>query len=95
MINVLHKKKDRVECEHYRGIRFVVYVGKALLKIVTTRIIAYCEAKELQPEEHRSMTDMIFTVRKLEELGGEARVPLLLFFVDLQTAYDFVDHTLL
>ena len=41
------------------------------------------------------MIDMMFTVRKMQELGGEARVPPLLFFVDLQTAYDFVDHTLL
>ena len=40
---------------------------------------------------------MMFAVRRLQELGRIARVPLFLFlcFIDLQKAYDSVDHTLL
>ena len=44
---------------------------------------------------HRSTTDMMFVVRRLQELGRKARVPLFLCFNDLQEAYDSVDRTLL
>ena len=94
MIKVLHKKKDRTECGNYRGISLVAHAGKVLLKIVATRLSAYCEARNLLPEEqcgfrpHRSTTDMMFAVRRLQELGRKARAPLFLCFIDLQKAYD-------
>ena len=39
--------------------------------------------------------DMAFAVRRLQELGRKARVPLFMRFIDLQKAYDSVDLTLL
>ena len=75
--------------------------GKAPLNIVATRLSAYCEARNLLPQEqcgfhpHRSTTDMMFAVRRLQELGRKSRVPLLLGFIDLQKAYDSVDRTLI
>ena len=101
VIKVLHKKKDRTECGNYRGISLVAHAGKVLLKTVATRLSAYCEARNLLPEEqcgfrpHRSTTDMMFTVRRLQELGRKARAPLFLCFIDRQKAYDSVDRTLL
>ena len=101
VIKVLHKKKDRTECGNYRDISLVAHAGKVLLKIVATRLSAYCEARNLLPEEqcgfrpHHSTTDMMFAVRRLQELGRKARVPLFLCFIDLQKAYDSVDRTLL
>ena len=44
-INVLRKNKDRTKCGKYRGISLVAHAGKVLLKIVATRLIAYCMAK--------------------------------------------------
>ena len=82
VIKVLHKKKDRAECGKYRGISVVAHAGKVLLKIVATRLNAHCEASNLLSEEqcgfrpHRSTTDMMFAVRRLQELGRKARVPL-------------------
>ena len=101
MIKVLRKKKNRTECGNYRGISLVAHAGKVLLKIVATRLSAYCEARNLLPEEQcgfrpqRSTTDMMFGVRRLQELGRKARVPLFLCFVDLQKAYDSVDRALI
>ena len=101
VIKVLHKKKDRTECGNYRGISLAAHPGKVLLKIVATRLSAYCEARNLLSEEqcgfrpHPSTTDMIFAVRRLQELRRKARVPLFLCFIDLQKAYDSVDRTLL
>ena len=97
---MLHKKKDRTECGHYRGISLVAHAGKALLKVVAMKLGDYCEAKGLLPEEHygflphRSTTDIMFVVRRLQELGRKGGVPLLCF-IDLQKAYDSVDRTLL
>ena len=101
VIKVLHKKKDRTECGNYRGISLVAHAGKVLLKIVTMRLSAYCEARNLLPKEqcgfrpHRSTTDMMFAVRRLQKLERKARVPLFLCFIDLQKAYNSVDSTLL
>ena len=70
-IKVVHKKKDRTECGNYRGISLVVHADKFLLKIVATRLSAYCEARNSLPVEqcgfrsHRSTADMMFAVRRL------------------------------
>ena len=101
VIKVLHKKKDRAQCGNYRDISLVAHAGKVLLKIVATRLSAYCEAMNLLPEEqcgfhpHRSTADMMFAVQKLQEMGRKARVSLFLCFIDLQKTYDSVDRTLL
>ena len=71
VIKVLHKK-DRTECGNYRGVKVVAHAGKVLLKIVATRLSAYYEARNLLLEEqcgfrpHRSTTDMILVVRRLQ-----------------------------
>ena len=51
VIKVLHKNNDRTECGNYRGISLVAHAGKVFLKIVATRLSAYCEARNLLPEE--------------------------------------------
>ena len=101
VITVLHKKSDKTECGNYRGISLVSHAGKVLLKVVTRRLSAYCEAKGLLPEEqcgfrpNRSTTDMMFVVRRLQEIGRKAGVSPFMCFIDLQKAYDTVDRTLL
>ena len=38
---------------------------------------------------------MLFVVRRLQELGRARKIPLYIFFIDLQKTYDFVDRELL
>ena len=101
VITVLHKKGDKTECGNYRGISLVSHAGKVLVKVVARRLIAYCEAKGLLPEEqcgfrpNRSAADMMFVVRRLQKIGRKAGVSLFMYFIDLQKAYDTVDRTLL
>ena len=98
---ILHRKGDKTECENYRGISLVSHAGKVLLKVVVRRLSAYCGAKGLLPEEQCgfrpdcSATDMMFVVRRLQEIGWKAGVSLFMCFIDLQKAYDTVDRTLL
>ena len=101
VITVLHKKKDKTECGNYRGISLVSHVGKVLLKVVGRRLSAYRGAKGLLPEEqcgfgpNRLTTDIMFVVRRLQEIGRKAGMSLFRCFIDLQKAYDTVDRTLL
>ena len=100
VITVRHKKGDKKECGNYRGISLVSHAGKALLKVAARRLSAYCEAEGLLPEEQcgfrpdRSTTDMMFVVRRRQEVGREAGVSLYMCYIDLQEAYDTVDRTL-
>ena len=76
------------------------HAGKVLLKVVARRLGAYCEAKGLLPEQcgirpERPTTDVMFVVRRLQEIGRKAGVSLYMWFTDLQKAYDTVDRTLL
>ena len=69
--------------------------------MVARRLSAYCEAKELLPEEQcgfrpdRSSTGMMCVVRRLHEIGRKAGVSLFMCFIDFQQAYDTVDRTFL
>ena len=101
IIVVLHKKKDRIECGNYRGISLVAHAGKILLKIIARCLSEYCERVGVLPEEqsgfrpNRSTTDMMFVVRRLQELTRKKRTLLYVCFIDLTKAYDFVDRILL
>ena len=100
---VLHKKKDWTEYGNYRGISLVAHAGKILLKIIARHLSEYCERVGILPEEqksgfrpNRSTTDMMFVIRRSQELARKKRIPLyVVCFIDLTKAYDSVDRTLL
>ena len=100
-IKVLHKKKDRAECSNYRGLSLVAHAGKVLLKIVANRLGDFCKEAGILPEgqcgfrPQRSITDMMFVVRRLQELGRTSNASLEICFIDLAKAYDSVDRVLL
>ena len=87
-------KGDKTECGNYRGISLVSHAGKVLLKVAARRLSVYCEAMGLLPEEQCgfrpgfSTTDMMFVVRRLQEVGRKAELSLHMCFIDLQKAYD-------
>ena len=100
-IKVLHEKKDRTDCGNYRGISPVAHAGKVLLKVIASRLMDYCEQEGILPEEQcgfrppRSTVDMMFVVRRLQELARKKDAPLFICLIDLTKSYDSVDRTLL
>ena len=100
-IKVLHKKKDRAECSNYRGLSLVAHVGKVLLQIVANRLGDFWEEAGILPEEQCgfrpqcSTTDMMFVVRRLQELRRTSNTSLEICFIDLAKGYDSVDRVLL
>ena len=101
ILMVLHKNKDRTECGNYGSISLVAHAGKILLKIIARRLSEFCERVGILPEEqsgfrpNRSTTDMMFVIRRLQELARKKRIPLYVCSIDLTKAYDSVDRTLL
>ena len=101
IIIALHKKKDRTEFGNYRGIFLVAHAGKIMLKVIARRLSEYCERVRILPGEqsgfrpNRFTTDMMFVIRRLQELARKKRIPLYVCFIDLTKAYDSVDQTLL
>ena len=97
---MLHKKKDRTECGNYRGILLVAHAGKALLKVIAGRLNDFCERENILPEAQRgfrpqrSAVDMMFVVRRLQELALKKDTPLYMRFIDITKAYDSVARTL-
>ena len=69
--------------------------------MVASRLSNYCEAKGILPEEQcgfrppRSTIDMLFVVRRLQELGRARKTPLYMCFIDLQKACYSVGRELL
>ena len=100
IVLVLHEKKDRTECGNYRVISLVAHAGEILLNIAR-RLKEYCERVGILPEEkssfrpNRSTTDIMFAVRRLQELVRKKQFPLYVCFIDLTKAYGSFDRTLL
>ena len=89
---VLHKNKYRTECGNYRDISLVAHASKILLKIIARCLSECCERVGILPEEqsgfrpNRSTTEMMFVIRRLQELVRKKRVPLCVCFVDCSRA---------
>ena len=96
IVTVYKKKGQRSECGNHRGISLLAIAGKILAKIILNRIKSVSE--ELLPESQcgfragRSTTDMIFTLRQLQEKAIEQHQPLYTVFVDFSKAFDTVDR---
>ena len=79
----------------------MAHAGKVLLKVIAGRLSDYCQREGILPEEqcgfrpHRSTVDIMFVVRRLQELARKKGTPLFMCFIDLTKAYDSVDLTLL
>ena len=69
----------------------MVHAGKVLLKVIAGRLSDYFEREGILPEEQcgfrprRSTVDMMFVVRRLQELARKD-TPLFVCFVDLTKA---------
>ena len=97
IITVLHKKERSDRVRQLQGHPLIAHGGRILLKIIARRLSEYCECVEILSEvqsgfrPNRSITDMMFVVRRLDALARKKRIPLYLCFIDLTKAYGSVD----
>lgn len=96
IINIYKRKGDRANCSNYRGISLLCTAGKILARIISDRLQPALEP--IIPESqagfraHRSTTDMIFTLRQLQEKIREQHASAFAIFVDLKKAFDTVNR---
>ncbi|XP_063534978.1 uncharacterized protein LOC134744961 [Cydia strobilella] len=96
IVTLYKGKGDRGDCNNYRGISLLSIAGKAFAKVVLKKLEVL--AARIYPESQcgfragRSTSDMIFTLRQLQEKCREHRVPLYMAFVDLNKAFDTVSR---
>ena len=88
------KKGNLHCCDNWRGIALLEVVGKAMARIIQSRLQGLAE--KILPESQcgfrrgRSCTDMIFMIRQLVEKAIEHQAKQYIIFVDLRKAYDSV-----
>lgn len=97
-IVTLYKNKGfRCDCNNYRGISLLSQPGKIYARLVLPRLQII--ANRILPESQcgfrpgRSTTDMIFSVRQIQEKCIEQGRPLYAVFVDLTKAFDYVSRS--
>ena len=70
----------------------MAHAGKVLLKVNAGRLSDFCEREIILPEQQcgfrpqRSTVDMMFVVRRLQELARKKDTPLFLCIIDLTEA---------
>ena len=96
-IIALYKNKgSRSDCNNHKGISLLGITGKAFARVILPRLQKLAE--RVYPESQcgfrsqRSTTDMIFSVRQLQEKCKEQNVPLYIAFIDLTKAFDLVSR---
>ena len=97
VIVTLYKNKgDRSDCNNHRGISLMSIVGKCFARVVLMRLQKI--ADRVYPESQsgfraeRSTTDMVFSLRQLQEKCREQHQPLYIAFIDLTKAFDLVSR---
>ncbi|CAB1103101.1 unnamed protein product [Ectocarpus sp. CCAP 1310/34] len=99
---VLYKKGDRSNCNNYiQGDFTTISCRQGPHQDHHQPSNGLLRANNILPEEQcgfrpgRSTVDMLFVVRRLQELGRRKKIPLYMCFVDLNKAYDSVDREML
>ncbi|KAG6929376.1 hypothetical protein G0U57_005702, partial [Chelydra serpentina] len=95
IVTLYKNKGDRSDCNNYRGISLLSVVGKVFARVILNRLQKL--ADRVYPESQcgfragRSTTDMVFSLRQLQEKCREQHKPLLLAFIELTKAFDLVN----
>jgi len=90
----IHKKKDKLDCNNYRGISLLCHYSKIFTSILMERIRKKTE--EILSEEQagfrasRSTIDQIFTLRQLSEKYTDFSKDLFVCYVDFRKAFDSI-----
>ena len=90
IVTLCKNKGDKGDCNNYRGISLLSVVGKLLARVVLKRL--HVLADRVYPESqcgfraNRSTTDMVFSLRQLQEKCREQQQPLFVALIDLTNA---------
>lgn len=90
----IYKKKDKLDCNNYRGVSLLCHISKVFTQILLQRMRARTD--EILSEEqagfraNRSTVDQIFTLRQLAEKYTEMNRGLYIGYIDFKKAFDSI-----
>jgi Reverse transcriptase (RNA-dependent DNA polymerase)/Endonuclease/Exonuclease/phosphatase family len=98
IVHIYKRKGDIHHCDNHRGIALLSAAGKVFARVLLNRLLKHVTDKILPESQcgfrsERSTTDMIFSVRQLQEKCREQQQSLFLVFVDLTKAFDSVNRS--
>ncbi len=86
---------------NYMGISLLSCLGKVFSGIINVRVVNYCEENGIYKDEqngfrkHRSCEDHIFVLTSIIKNRMSEGRETFCAFIDMQKAFDFIDHDLL
>jgi len=90
----IHKKKDKLSCDNYRGVSLLSHCGKVMTSIILQRIRLRTEEILSQAQAGfragYSPIDQLFTLRRLTNTYIEFSKYLYTCYVDFKKAFDSV-----
>ena len=96
IITLYKNKGERSNCNNYRGISLLSFIGKVYAQVLLIHLQRLAE--RVYPESQhgfraeRSMVDMVFSLCQLQEKCREQQMPLYIAFIDLTKAFDLVSR---
>ena len=94
VITPIYKKKDKLDCNNYRGISLLSHAGKIMISILQNRIKERTEDKLSEAQagfrRGRGTVDQLFTLRQLTEKYLERGKKLYICYIDFEKAFDRV-----
>ena len=97
LVSLFKNRGSKTDCGNYRGISLLSVAGKILARVIFNRLITNISEENL-PEAHCgfhpncSTTDMIFSVRQVQEKCIEQNMDLVTVFIDPTKAFDTVNR---
>ena len=97
----LHKKGDKTDPSNYRPISLLSALGKIFEKLLHKRVVKFCKKENILTHiqygfrEKRSCIDAINSVTEFMRNEIEAKNKGQACFIDLQKAFDTLDHEIL
>ena len=97
IVTLFKNKGSKADCGNHRGIFLLSIAGKILARIMLNRLILLVAEKNLPESQYgfrhnRSTTDMIFTVRQVQEKCTEQSMCLYAVFIVLTKVFDTVNR---
>ena len=97
LIPIFKNKGDILNCNNYRGIKFMSHFMKLWERIIQARLREIVNIRENQFSFRPGMstTEPVFALRQLQEKCREKNKDLHMVFVDLERAFDIIPRDLI
>lgn len=96
IVNLFKNKGSASDCGNYRGISLLSTGGKILARVMASRLLKHMNL--IIPESQcgfrpkRGTSDLIFTLRQLQEKVKEHQTQMYIAFIDLAKAFDSLNR---